>query len=333
VLVVDYDLLKSTENHFLTGESFAYLSRCYSSCGAIIVVNQFGGDVFDLTLQGHAESFADVNVGSKQLLCEGLWRDKWSGFRAWHWPVVPQLVIALEGRVKHITKNLDMPIIEALELSAVVASLSGPAAQFIQGNIKKEVDKITFRDFVTRNGNNGLRYKDSAIDDDHVGRIAASRIGKWLERLVLTGQDVLVDAPHLVSRFPSLLTGPISKADTWNRVVQLEHGKQTGLRASIIDRFRFKRTEWLSRPAWFWSQVAQCRDIAEVSKPFSSRSKLPDLVFCEDISRFAPRAHAREFLGDLPSPFVKRYVADPKQKKYKSLQDFTYAPEIRFALG
>ena len=46
---------------------------------------------------------------------------------------------------------------------------------------------------------------DEPWDQGGIERVAAARLGKWLERLVLPGQNVLVDAPHLVSRFPSLV--------------------------------------------------------------------------------------------------------------------------------
>ncbi|MEA2887629.1 MAG: hypothetical protein QOD11_1989 [Bradyrhizobium sp.] len=332
VLIIDYDLLKSSNKHFLTGEAFAYLSRCYSTCGVVVVVNQFGGDVFDLTLQGHPESFADLNVGAKQLLAEGLWRDKWSGFRSWHWPVLPSYVEALDRRVKMVMRRLDEPIIKVLGMEKVCASLSGPAVQFIQGNIGHDIERITFRQFVTTNANNGLRYKDEALGDNYTARIAAARIGKWLERLVLVGQDVLVDAPHLVARFPSLLSGAPSKLESWNKLTTLGSDAPAGMRSSVIEKFRFRHNEWISRPAWFWSQVAVCKDIPEVAQPFGAKRNMPDIVFCEDLSRFVPRTQAREFLGDLPSPFVKRYAANPKHGRFKSLNSFTYAPEVRFAL-
>lgn len=73
IFIVDYDLVKSTAGEFLTGETVAYLTRCFSSCGLIVGVNQFGDNTFDLTLKGHPESFADLNIGSSQLSNPNLW--------------------------------------------------------------------------------------------------------------------------------------------------------------------------------------------------------------------------------------------------------------------
>ena len=45
-----------------TGERVAYIARCFSACGFIIALNQYnnqGQPIFDLTLPGHVNSFAD----------------------------------------------------------------------------------------------------------------------------------------------------------------------------------------------------------------------------------------------------------------------------------
>jgi hypothetical protein len=332
ILIIDYDLLQSTNQQFLTGEAFAYLSRCYSSCGLIIVVNQFGGDIFDLTMLGHPESYADLNVGAKQLVCDGLWREPWRGFRSWHWPLMPQLLDNFEIRVGHIIQKLDQAIIGVLGLDEVSSSFSGPAAEFLQGTVKKPLNNITFRDFVVENRTNGLRYKDKPLNDETVARIAASRLSKWLERLILAGQDILVDAPHLVSRFPSLLSGSRNQVSSWNKTTRISKRAPSGIRNSSIRGFEYKHPEWLSRPAWFWPQVMTSKKILEVRNPFGQSAGIPDFVFCEDISRFLRREQAQEYIADLPSPFVRRYVARANSKKFKSLRDITYAPEVRFAL-
>src|SRR5258708_4989570 len=67
ILIIDYDLLHLDES-YLTGENVAYLARCYSRCGLIVGMNQFDhGNAFDLSLKGHPESYADVNISAKQL--------------------------------------------------------------------------------------------------------------------------------------------------------------------------------------------------------------------------------------------------------------------------
>jgi hypothetical protein len=333
VLVVDYDLLTSKRSAFATGEQFAYLSRCYSTCGVVVVVNQFGGDLFDLTLKGHAESFADLNVGENQLFCKGLWAEPWgNGFRSWHWPLIPALVDDFTLRVSGLKGKLDRSIISHLEMDSYFAMLSGPSVEFLQGNLREpKIEAITFREFVEKNSIQGLRRSDKPLDDNAVARIAASRIGKWLERLVLTGQDILVDAPHLVSRFPSLLSGPPNRRESWDATAKLSERKVKGIRGERISGFRFKQEHWLSRPSWIWPQVSSSKDIPEVKNPFGSERPKRELVFCEDVSRFLPRGSAKEFVAELPSPFVRRFIAGSAILK-PSKKVVQYAPAFRLAL-
>jgi hypothetical protein len=91
--------------------------------------------------------------------------------------------------------------------------------------------RISFRDFVTLSGN-GLKGKDQA-DDAAVARIAAARLSKWLEDIVLPAQEILVDAPHLVSRLPELLTGDPGRLATWDRTTA-PNVSALGIRHKIV---------------------------------------------------------------------------------------------------
>src|SRR5437667_7791458 len=57
ILIVDYDLLEFNKEDYITGEGVAYLARCYSRCGLIVALNQFGVNSFDLTLRCNPTSF------------------------------------------------------------------------------------------------------------------------------------------------------------------------------------------------------------------------------------------------------------------------------------
>lgn len=332
VLIIDYDLLKSNKSSFLTGELFAYLSRCYSTCGLILVVNQFSGDLFDLTLKGHPESFADLNIGASQLFCDGLWKDDWSNsYRSWHWPVLPRAAKAFRARSAALAKHLDRAVISYLGMADFFGMLSGPAAEFLQGNVRKKIDQITFRDFVSGNSIHGLQRADGATDDAQIARIAVSRIGKWLERLILVGQDILVDAPHLVSRIPKLLRGDSRKIANWNETARFGDRAPYGIRTEKIGSCTFQGNDWLSRPAWIWPRLTELRELREEALAAPS----PGFTFCEDISRFLPQPKTRQFVADLPSPFVKRYVANPGflgKRAREELRSIRYAPEFRFAI-
>lgn len=337
ILFLDYDLLDPEENSYLDGENVAYLARCFSRCGLIVGINQFGPNTFDLHLKGHPESFADWNLGGQQIDNGGLWLEPpWDGFRPWHWPLLPEAAKALEKRAGQLMDHLNDGILEFLGFPAEVAAIMPrPISEFIEGSVK--ADEVTFRDFVLNSGN-GLKRRDAsesqgAIDDLSIARIGAARIAKWLERLVLPGQDILVDAPHMISRFPSLLKDDKDSIETWNRVVSFNSVSALGLHYRKINDSRLKVANWLARQAWFWYPVSNNEKIYEVVRPWASQH--PNWVFCEDISRFMPREATREFVTDLHSPFIRRFVVDHNSEKGKryaeAVRDVNYRPLAFFS--
>ena len=66
IIVVDYDLIKYSDTG-TTGSRLAYLLRCYTGCGLIVILNEYGRNVFDLSLSTSAEDFADIHIGDAQL--------------------------------------------------------------------------------------------------------------------------------------------------------------------------------------------------------------------------------------------------------------------------
>lgn len=331
ILIVDYDLLNlERDTAYVTGESLCYLCRAYSQCGYVVALNQFGTSYFDLTLKGHPESYADLNLGSEQLSNPGLWVTEWTGFRPWTWPLLPAACEAFERRWKGLVNSLDAVVVEFLEFPPdVVRALPRSILEFL--GKAQHPEKTTFRQFVGNSGN-GLRRKDKPFNDESVARIAAARIAKWLERVVLSGQDILVDAPHLVSRYPSLLKGDLQKVTSWNRTTSLV-SPDGGLRDKRLSDFRFRPKDWLSRPAWFWKSIAALENIPEVSEPWSKETG--KFVFCEDISAFIAASAAREFVADLPSNFVRRFVVNRPSSRASlaaGLQGVDYRPSVRFSL-
>jgi hypothetical protein len=315
-LVVDYDLLSLDE----TGEEVAYLARCFSTCGIIIAVNQFARDhcIFDLTLQGHPDSYADLNLLSEQLADPGLWGVPWSGFRPWYWPLVPREVDRYERRVVAVERILDDKILDFMGFRAEIREILSPAVlKFIRS------EGATFRDFVEHSGQ-GLRgRREKAASENAIARIAAARIAKWLERLVLPGQNILIDAPHLLERYPSLFMGG-QPADLvrWPRVHELLAPDQSVMDLEKITKARFVNTDWLSRATWFWPIVSANEAISEVRDPWTPRVSL---AFCEDTSSFLDRQadNPVEFVARVESPFVRRFVSQQGQD---------YGPPLQFAV-
>lgn len=324
ILVIDWELLQSSV--FIDGESVAYLVRCFSTCRAIILLNKFGHNNFDLTLKGHPESFADLNIGSQQLDSLGLWGQPQEGFHPWYWPSLLTHLKHFEKQCTEIRQHLDSPIFEVLGLPLQIAKyLPKSIAEFLGG----EPTEVTFRQVVSsspfalqpRDAKKGAQTR--TVPPEMIARIASARISKWLERLVLTGQDILVDAQHLVSRFPSVLRRGINNMDYWQRTARLAPKERLNIDWEKIESFRFKKDHWLSRPAWFWPAISQFDDIPEVKTPW--KTSLPDWVFCEDISRFVnseAEPAPREFTADTESPFARRYVT--------KVPRVSYEPVVRF---
>jgi len=321
IFVVDYDLFEAIG--FLKGDVVAYLARCLSSCG-LIVGYRYGDNAFDLTLREELRSFTDLYVGGEQLGNPGLWRVTEAGFRPWHWPILPDYLRDFEKKVEDVKESLaeDVPIWQVLGLTTpeLFAMLPRSIGEFLGA----DPAETTFRQFVIES-DNGLERRDVTsaddVSDEVVARVGAARISKWLERLVLPEQDILVDAPHLVSRYPSLMTGDAMDIETWNRTARLVSHEDLGLRTDLIEPFRLKKDHWLSRPVWFWDEVRECQDILEVREPW--KTERPNWVLCEDASRFYEEGY-REFVADVESPYARRFV-----RKFDHVE---YRPKVRFSL-
>jgi hypothetical protein len=327
ILIIDYDLLSLNDNGgSSTGETVCYMARCFSEVKVIVGLNQYGENTFDLTLKGHLESFADVNVGSQQIDNSALWGGE-SAFHPCYWPNLIQRCEAFNSRMKQVEKCLDQPILETLGISdEVVNIMPKTSLGFITGALDIEPADVTFREFSLSSGE-GLKGKDKSPGpetafDHMVARIAAARISKWLERWVLPGQDILVDAPHLVSRYPSLLLGDHADIKRWDRTAAMGPYDSLGLDHGKIEDYRFKQDVWLPRPAWFWPKLIDCQRILEVKEPWEREAT--NLVFCEDSSSFFPEEDCEEFLAEFESPYVQRFV--------KKIPDVDYRPLVRMSM-
>jgi hypothetical protein len=325
IFIIDYDLLESSLGGFLTSEHVSYLTRCFSKCSLIIGLNlpPYRDNGFDLTLKGNPSSYADLNIGGKQIANPGLWGNNFSGFRPWHWPILPQYFDNYHKKLSDVKESIEtkLPIWEVIGFKEnVFKLLPRSIAQFLGRDI--ELPTITFKDFVLMSGN-GLRSKDShdSMTDEVIARIGVARISKWLERMVLPGQDILVDCPHLIARFPSLLSGNKKDINSWNKTTQISNPSNLGINIDQIESFRLSKPHWISRPVWFWDQIRECQDILEVKSPWKSLK--PSWVFCEDASRFY-KADYQEFIADLESPYTRRYI--------RSFKGVEYRPQLRLSI-
>lgn len=316
IFIVDFDLINTSS--FLTGEEVAYLVRCFSKCGLIIGLNlelrkRVFNSYFDLTLKGHPESFCDLNIDAAQLDNPGLWTNVRQGFRPWNWPQLLDYLDLMEQKIDFVIKNLENPIVNVLQFNEILQLFPSNALSFLGG----DPEKVTFKDFVLNSGN-GVRGRDKT-SEEIIPRIAAARISKWLERLVLPGQDILVDAPHLVSRFPSLLTEDTEDLANWNKTASFSR-TNIPLDFEKLDKFTFNNDYWLSRPAWFWNNIYKYDKIKEVKEPWKAQE--PKFAFCEDSSTFERIELCKEFYAAIDSPYNQRFV------HAKPFKDVDYAPKV-----
>jgi hypothetical protein len=323
VLFVDYDLLKLDESGGAqSGERVCYLARCYSSCGIIVGYNQFAyHSYFDLTLLGHIRSFADINISMDMAASTGLWSDSFTGFRPWNWPILPLARERMTHLADAIANRLSSSILSTLGLDGDELYRLFTTEQLELISPRVDPRTATFESFL-RDSPIALRPRDEPWRSDATARIAVARIMKWIERTVLPHQNILVDAPHLISRFPSLI-GPPHTEERWNATCQLAvSADDLGFDADRVSANRFLADDWISRPTWLWPALATDSSIEEVRDPWAAR---PDnLVFCEDVSRFRRRTSAREFRAEVAPEFNRRYV--------QKLKGVDYMPDVRFLM-
>lgn len=338
VLVLDYDLLGLESN--TTGARLAYLSRCYTTAKMIVVLNEFGSSpTFDLDFDSRSSHFADLHLAAAELSFSGLWdQTNWGPYRPWHWPLIPRFLEQLSALTKLIAENIDRPILEVLQFPMgtagdVVPYLSRDVVEYLLPGSSEHPDEVrgvTFNEFLDKSPG-GLKRRD-AVPAPQRPRIAAARLLTWLERVVLPSQDVLVDAPHLVSRIPSLLDGDTEDLDTWNACCSLG-GTSSGLQPNDrLNAASFGLPSLLSRPAWYWPLLAGDESFPEIASPWTKSGNQP--AFCEDASRFVPRSSARDFLTRMSSLYARRFAAAPSffESFPPSHPAIKYTPTMNFAL-
>jgi hypothetical protein len=315
IFVVDYDLLRSDPDVEWNSETAAYLVRCFSQCGLIVGMNSPACNEFDLTLSEDVDSYADTNVVSKQLGNPGLWTEKRQAFRPWYWPHLIKELESFDKQTRIVRENLEESILQTIGLDSVAGSLSESITEFI-GN-QKRIGKTTFADFM--HSPNALHRKDKNANLETLCRVSASRISKWFHQKVLPGQNTLVDAPHLVSRFPSLLVGQASAISSWNKTTTFEDHRTLGIKHSKIEPFRFKTNVWFSRPLWFWRMIAEAENIEEIKTPWEKKKSR--FKFCEDASRFYTEEECDQFTAAVDSPYNRRWI--------RHFKDVDYQPSVR----
>ena len=316
------------------------------------------GDPFEREDQ---RSFADLEIGHAQLGMSVLWhgRERESGdhpvFRPWYWPVLTTLVEDWRRRVDEVTRTLmETPCISIRRfldfdeeswrwLPRKAMSFFAPEVRnhpcagdheeppylidlLLAGrgwsykHQKKLYERLEHR---LRNGKGDKAWERTVRS---VARPIAGLLGKWLEWLLLPEQDVLVDAPHLVERFPSLLKD--TEPDDWQSICwRRGDGIPSEVLVSLMERLEAHsflpsgREFWISRPVWRWRSVREDESIPEVKDPWGEHDAKAVGEFFEDTSRFGVDQEGRSFEADVESAFAERFV--------EMCEGVNYVPESR----
>jgi hypothetical protein len=312
ILMIDYAL--GEEGGGVTGRRLAYLARCYADCGTIVLMNEHGDNTFDLTLSSDFSSFADVEIGSEQLANPSLWREGGGRFRPWSWPPLLGEPQRLRAAREELSREPRRPFLDVLGIRLVADYLPKVVTDLLTEGLQSGAfDQLSLQDVQDavnqeRPGATAFGDRKDRIPASRVPSVVAARLRRWLNRLLLPSQDVLVDAPHLVSRFPSLVPGDPTSVDNWNLTtgLRLPEGPPEPL-AGLAARCGPANGVWLDRPAWHWPLLQGDASIEEANDPFRPR-QLP-YRFCEDLSGFAEISDTRAFLSDLRPPFARRFVS------------------------
>lgn len=317
IFIIDFRLMDLTPG--LNGEEVAYNLLCFSDCRYIMGMNRYYmGKTFDLTLTGHLDSYADLNISDKDLENEGLWTGESVDYRPWYWPAILSYLNDRERQINDVMDNFDESISKVLEIPEhIIKGIPKKAGSYL-GIAGDEIVKATFEDFFIKSNiilNPKERNKKFPLD--RKAKIIASRLSKWIERSILPGQDIFVDAPHLITRYPSLLLGKKrSDIETWNKTSHFKGVSSLGIRYKKLKTCRFKQ-HWTSRPVWFWPDVSEIPKIDEVKQPWKRKNY--GFVFAEDASSFYKEEECKDFISNVESPFRMRYIKSFKGVNYRPI--------------
>lgn len=334
ILIVDNELREffSEIGIFTDADQVAYMTRVFSTCGLIIIMNRLSLNPFDLTLnqsfQRQFESFADLEIGESQLSSKALWGVASEKFHPWYWAVLPKWYDDFRIRIDDVKKALqeNLSILDFFGITEF--------KEWIPKHILEPLGKrgdYTFLEFINENPflftpkDNKVLNDKTTLDEQtitNISHLVAARLSKWLEWKLLPEMDILVDAPHLALRFPSLLDGDHEKINTWNAIAVRHTTTVPNLKTDVLQKHSFSRPHWLSRPAWYWRKVMNEEVIPDVSEPWNIEY-IP-FVFCEDTSSFMQEKETKPFRAEVVSVFSKRNI--------EHLKDVNYLPLQRLAL-
>jgi DNA-directed RNA polymerase subunit N (RpoN/RPB10) len=294
ILILDADMASL---RLADGDTLAYLARCYTTCGYIVVCDQFfASRTFDTTMQRGWRSWADLHISTDCLARPELWlrQAPFDGaFIPSHWPRLIDASELFANRLSQV--QLDADVLDTLGFSQHDCQRLTVSQLDLFGDVDADPTAVTFDQLVAAN-----LGEDRQPSAQQRRRIAASIVGRWLDRLILPAANVLLDRDHLQQYYPELVPDETGHGDTPLGVLLSEPARR-----------------WFTRPAC--SQTFLQRAL-----PGNRPASYPDpdpWVFCEDTSRFIPLSEATDLVTDLPGDRAQRFV--------ERLDDVDYHPAGR----
>ena len=307
------------------GDDVARQLRSYTTAPAIVVVNMFWGrharkKVFDLTLNQNANAVADLHITAGELDDPYLWNSVEPGrsmYRPWQRPSIPEVVATFE-RSAELSRGLDLD-------ARVMVSLGLEPRQLTPSQLdpfSKAPEDLTFGDFA----NSGLGFKYSGGDEggaehqaSNMRAMAVSVVRRWLERIVVPSQTLVLDAAHLAERYWHVLTSDASDLDSLDRFASSDWASEFGV---FSESLQCSLYPFLSRPVF---DDLKARKVAarHARSTLASMGSF-DAAFAEDTSRFRPLGDLIQFPSDVPGEFKHRWLEE--------LDDVGYEPSNRLLL-
>jgi hypothetical protein len=346
VLLVDFDLIEGSSQSGrvpadITGETVAYLSRCYSGCGYIIALNRrYRDNTFDLTLRGVPDSFADLDLPEMSIDSPALWTGSTgeNSFNPWYWPNLLIEAENLERCVAALDAATQSPALQLAGLDEddfkllridVIERLVGIGAK-----VKSPRDILQLTPGQIAVGAVKSRQRKDEVLSAYAARIGAARMRKWLQWEVLPGQDPISDLPHVIARIQGLANS--FSAESLNKIPyrDAEEAMHVFKPAMGVSRFLLPPSAriWWPCPVLNWRKLIEAPETVEAQMSSSARE---NLVFCEDVSCFLPQAFSRPFRAEVASAYDLRYVCDPSRLtavQKRAFADVSYEPAMRFSM-
>ena len=347
----------------LTAESLIGYVRALTDIPYIISLNKNPDVDFDLRyMVGDYQTHADLALNTNHLSCGMLWRNRLDEtalgtdvFAPSYWPNINEVSDQRRHLIGTIEEHLHDPVLKVLNFPEGYSDVLSRHAKGVispRATTDQDLRTVSCIDFFGKSCRSlppreiKILYDGALGDDLHarssVARFVAADLDKWIRRLVLGPQDVLIDLPHLLARMPFLLGEDAAHLDGWNNALcKRDFVRKDGSRTisdstkEVIDGARYTPPGMYSRwPCFWWHRL---RDNEELDKLFfDCGDNWADVVFCEDLSKFVEVAEKEQsddfdvvegpmqFEAEFAGPWSRRYV--------RVLQERQYSPRSRLAI-